>query len=117
MEMINTSGVYPIRDLILVKSEEDVSSYKGTIIIPQGAEEKERMAQIYGLIVAMGQTCYAFEREQYKIEMGIKPGDRVQFAKYQGLVIKGKDGIQYRMLRDDDIMAKVDNDVKKEVES
>lgn len=115
--MDNASGIRPLRDLILVRAETEVETNRGVIIIPKSAGEKERMAQIYGVVIAMGPTCYAFEKGQYGIDVGVKPGMRVQFAKYQGLVVKGKDGIEYRMLRDDDLMAEVDVEVKKDVET
>lgn len=119
MTMVNnTSGIYPIRDLILIKPEEEVKSKDSVIIIPTGAQEKERLAQTYGTVIEMGPTCYAYERVNYGVKsMGVEPGQRIQFGKYQGIVTTGEDGLEYRLIRDDDIMAVVTPGVKKKIES
>lgn len=39
------------------------------------------------------------------------------FAKYGGIVVRGKDGTNYRIIRDDDVLATVDKEVKKELQS
>lgn len=116
MTYSNTSGISPIRDLILIKAEEEVQSKDSVIILPPGAETKELLAQTFGTVVAMGPTCYAYEKVNYGVEMGISPGCRVQFAKYQGIIVTGADGQDYRLIRDDDIMALVDSSVTKKVE-
>jgi co-chaperonin GroES (HSP10) len=112
----NTSGIQPIRDLILIKAEEEVKSKDSVIILPPGAEQKELLAQTFGTVIAMGPTCYSYEKVQYGVEMGIEPGARVQFAKYQGIVVTGEDSQEYRLIRDDDIMALVTEKVTKKVE-
>ncbi len=111
--MENRSGHRPIRDLVLVKPDEDFAFNKGGVIqIPDNIKERHAQAQTYGVVVAMGPTAFLFDKVQYGVEMGVKPGDRVQFSKYGGIGINGTDGDKYRLIADGDITAFVDEDVK-----
>ena len=37
-----------------------------------------------------------------------KPGDAVYFAKYAGILVKGRDGREYRMAHDKDVSAVIE---------
>lgn len=116
--MVNTSGHYPTRDLVLVEPEQEVE-HKGTvIIIPDSAKTREALNQVYGRIVAIGEVAFSAYDKNYGSNLRDKatPGTRIMFAKYHGIVITGKDKKQYRLITDDDVGAWVDDDVQKELD-
>jgi hypothetical protein len=85
-------------------------------------------AQSTGVLVAVGPDAWSHSVEvverlidgQWKViekrskgysEPFAQIGDRVAFAKYGGLQVEGEDGINYRILNDEDITAKVSEGV------
>lgn len=68
---------------------------------------REALGQMYGVVVAMGNTCYADQPEAW-----CAVGDRVSFAKYSGLIYTGSDELTYRVISDLDVVATVEEDVK-----
>jgi len=109
---INKSGIHPSGHRILVKPEEVMKEENNVIALPEDVEERYALAQTTGIIQEVGKT--AWMKEDFGNTAWAEAGDRVIFAKYGGLVLKGKDGIQYRLLNDEDIVAVVDNDVEVE---
>lgn len=116
--MVNTSGHYPTRDLVLVEPEQEVEHKGSMIIIPDSAKSREALNQVYGRIVAVGDVAFCYFDKNYgsKIRDKATPGTRIMFAKYHGIVVTGKDGKQYRLITDDDVAAFVDDDVQKELD-
>lgn len=109
----NKSGITPLghRLLILPEEVEEVSS--GGIIIAIGTgKEREQLAQVMGTVVAVGQTCW----KDQAVGDWAKPGDRVMFGKYSGLITIGKDEVQYRLISDLDIVALLEVEKEKEVQ-
>jgi co-chaperonin GroES (HSP10) len=72
---------------------------KSGLWLPDTARAKEQMAQTVGYLVAKGGDAFEDWKEAPEI------GDQVYFAKYAGYVVKGKDGIEYRLCNDKDIAA------------
>jgi co-chaperonin GroES (HSP10) len=108
MEQANKSGIHPIGDRVLIAPEEveEVSS-GGIVIHTMNQMEKEQMAQTFGVVAEIGPDCWP----------GVAPkpvsiGERVVFGKYSGMVFKGLDGIEYRLLRAEMIHSKVDKGVR-----
>jgi chaperonin GroES len=101
--MINVSGINPIFDRILIKPlvvENKTAS--GIIVASDETSEREQLANTTGEIVAMG--------EEVPTDI-VFPGMKVAYAKYAGLMYKGKDGVDYRMLNYADLVAKLDADM------
>lgn len=113
---MNKSGITPLRDLILVLPEEDVTRKDALIELPDSVLEKQKFHKIFGVVIDIGEGAFKYEKKQYGVEPALWPGDRIMFAKYSGLSVKGADGVSYRMIRDDDVLATVSVDVKQEVE-
>lgn len=111
----NTSGIRPIQDMVLVKPDEDLPTKNGMLAIPEFIVARHSLAQTYGYIVAWGPVAFKFEEKQYGVSYTPKQGQRVMFSKFGGIVIKGKDGSQYRMFKDGDIIAEVDEEIKLEL--
>jgi chaperonin GroES len=105
--MSNESGINPCGWRVLVKPQEVKEVSKGGIILTTDAtKEREQMGNTTGIVVSMGEQCFADEPAPW-----CKVGDKIIFAKYAGLLYRGKDGNQYRMINDKDITGTLDADV------
>lgn len=102
-------GITPAGPRILVKPDQFMKAYQGSIVIPETVKDRSQYAQTAGYVVKIGITAYQ-QREFGDGVAWCKPGDRVAFARYGGIVLKGK-GEQFRLLNDDDIVAVLSEDV------
>ena len=89
----------PLADRVVVKPLTKEEITKGGILIPDTAKEKPQEGEI--LAVGPGKMG----EDGKRIEMEVKKGDRVIYAKYAGLEWK-HDGEEYLILRESDILAK-----------
>ena len=106
--MQNKSGVLPVGHRVLIYPEQVEDKTASGIIVSTAAQnERETLAQMYGVVIAMGNTCYADQPSPW-----CKVGDRVSFAKYSGLIYKGLDEKNYRVISDLDVVALVKEGVK-----
>lgn len=78
----------------------------GSIIIPDNISDRDRLAQVEGRLVGVSPAAFDFAH----FPEGTKPkeGDAVMFAKFAGVVVKGRDGKEYRLLLDKDITAVIE---------
>jgi len=69
------------------------------------------MAQLYGTVVAVSPIAWSDvrDREGKPVEL-VKVGDEILFAKYAGYLIDGKDGLEYRLISDLDVKAKLEKE-------
>jgi chaperonin GroES len=105
--MSNQSGINPCGWRVLVKPQEIKEVSESGIVLTTGSfKDREQMGNTTGLVVAMGDQCYADEPAPW-----CKVGDKIIFAKYAGLLYLGKDGNQYRMINDKDVTGTLDADV------
>lgn len=91
----------PLNDRVLVKRLEMEEKTAGGIYIPDSAKEKPSK----GEIVAAGPG--KLEDSGKRVEMTVKVGDTVLFAKYAGMEIN-VDGEEHLVMREEDILAIVD---------
>ncbi|PIE61032.1 MAG: co-chaperone GroES [Desulfobacterales bacterium] len=91
----------PLSDRILVERVEENEKTKGGIIIPDTAKEKPAE----GKVVATGNGRMGEDGKL--LPMDVKVGDRVLFSKYGGTEIK-LDGVDYLIMRQDDVLGIVD---------
>lgn len=106
--MENKSGITPVGHRVLVLPNQIEEKTEGGIILGTVTQmDREALAQMYGFVVAMGDTCYADQPTAW-----CKVGDRVSFGKYSGLIYTGVDGKKYRMVNDLDIVGLVEEGVK-----
>jgi chaperonin GroES len=96
----NTSGLQPCEYKILIEPEEVELKSAGGIVLATATTEKEKMAQVRGKLIAVGGNAFEDWKEPIP-----KVGDRVMYAKYAGLVVKGKDGQDLRLANDKDLTA------------
>lgn len=99
---MNKSGIHPFGWRILVKPIEVEETTASGIVIAHGEQlERERMANTTAFVIEVGSEANNW----------CKPGDRVIFGKYSGLMYRGKDGEKYRLINDEDVVANLDDDV------
>lgn len=96
----NTSGLVPVEYKILIEPEEVEETSKGGIVLAVSTTEKEKMAQVRGKLIAVGGNAFEDWREPIP-----KVGDSVYYAKYAGIMVKGKDGREMRLTNDKDVTA------------
>lgn len=89
--------IRPLNDRLLVKRLEEITKTAGGIIIPDSAKEKPAEGEV--IAVGPGKTNEKGDR----VALQVKAGDRVLFSKYGGTDVK-LDGVDYLIMREDDIM-------------
>jgi co-chaperonin GroES (HSP10) len=105
--MSNESGINPCGRRILIKPKEVLEKSAGGIYLAtEKTKEREQLSNTTGIVIDMGNLCYDDETAPW---CGI--GDKVIFAKYAGLLYKGRDGVQYRLINDTDVTGTLDADV------
>ncbi len=93
-------NIKPLADRVVIKMLESEETTKSGIVLPGTAKEKPQLAEI----VAVGPGGVVDGKE---IVMEVKVGDHVIMSKYAGTEVK-IDGTEYIILRQSDILAKVD---------
>lgn len=102
--MNNESGIYPIFNRVLIKPlEVEKTTSSGIVIATDELSDREQLANTTGMIMAVG--------EEVPDDI-VQVGDKVIFAKYAGLMYTGKDDVQYRMINYDDLVGKLDPEMK-----
>ncbi|MGA1861893.1 co-chaperone GroES [Deferribacter thermophilus] len=91
------ANIKPLQDRVLVKRIEVEEKTESGIIIPDTAREKSQEGEV--IAVGPGKVL----ENGTKIELTVKPGDRILFSKYAGTEIK-IDGEEYLIMREDDIL-------------
>ena len=93
--------IRPLGDRVLIKKLEAEETTKSGIVLPGTAKEKPQEAEI----IAVGPGGVVDGKE---VKMEVKVGDKVLFSKYSGNEIK-VEGQEYTILKQDDILAVVEN--------
>jgi len=92
-------NIKPLADRVVIKMLESEETTKSGIVLPGAAKEKPQMAEV----VAVGPGGVADGKE---IVMEVAVGDKVLISKYAGTEVK-LDGVEYIILKQNDILAKV----------
>ena len=94
--------IRPLHDRVIVKREEEERKSPGGIVIPDTATEKP----IFGKVVAVGKGKILESGESRPLD--VKAGDLILFGKYSGQEIK-LDGEEYIIMREDEVLAVLEN--------
>ena len=89
----------PLGDRIIIKPLEPETKTRGGIVLPDTAKEKPQE----GKVVAVGKGKLLDNGTVQKPE--VKEGDIVLFGKYSGTEVTTKDGEEYLIVREEDILA------------
>ncbi len=106
--MTNPSGINPTEFKVLIEPDEAEEITKGGIIIPTDRVTKDTYATTDGRIIAISHLAFTYATAEEWAGLKPKPGDRVAFAKYAGTRRKGKDGTDYLLVNDKDIVATIE---------
>jgi len=99
------AGIIPTGGHILIFPDPTERTTKAGLIIPDTVADKEQAAATSGTVIAIGLAAWK------DIDDG-KPwaevGDRVSYARYAGVAMKGQDELNYVLINDNDILARLD---------
>jgi chaperonin GroES len=104
---MNTSGFAPL-DLRVLILPDPVEEKRGSILLPDEVKEKEGWAQAKGTLIAAGENAWEEAAARSSNFTRPKPGDRILFGKYSGQQVKGADGNEYRIMNDEDVIARLE---------
>lgn len=93
-------NIKPLADRVVIKMLEAEETTKSGIILAGSAKEKPQIAEI----VAVGPGGVVDGKE---VKMELSVGDKVIMSKYAGTEVK-LDGEEYIILRQSDVLAKID---------
>ena len=93
------TGIQPLGDRVLLKVLEAESKTKGGILLPDTAKEKPQE----GEVVAVGKGRTSEDGTVRPLE--VKVGSKVLFAKYSGTEVTTKEGEEYLIVKEEDILA------------
>lgn len=94
-------NVRPLHDRIIVQRLDEGEQQIGGIIIPDSAKEKP----MQGKVLAVGDGRMTDEGK--RIPLDVKAGNVILFGKYSGQEIK-LDGIEYLIVKEDEVLAVID---------
>ena len=103
----------PVGYYLLVRERKAERTSKGGILIAPEAQDAQQYLTTTGTVAAMGDSCYA--HREFQGRPWCELGTRVLFHKHAGLRIDtvspdpGEDDIRYRLLKDNDILAVIDD--------
>ena len=90
--------IRPLHDRVLIKRiEPEEEEVRGSIVIPDTAKEKPQEGEV--VAVGEGKVLDSGTR----VEMSVKPGDRILFGKYAGSEVK-IDDVEYLIMREDEVL-------------
>lgn len=90
----NTSGWAPAGQAILLRATqlEDLRKEGSSVLIPDEVFQSSAARDVEGMVVAIGADAWK------DITPRCEVGDRVRFTQFAGGVIKGDDGVIYRLI-------------------
>ena len=89
----------PIGDRIIVEPLEAEEKTKGGIVLPDTAKEKPQE----GKVIAVGKG--KVDKDGKVVALEVKAGDRILYGKYSGSEITTKEGNEYLIMREEDVLA------------
>jgi chaperonin GroES len=92
----------PLDDRIVVQPLEAEEKTSGGILLPDTAKQKPQR----GKIIAAGPG--KLSETGHRLELSVKVGDQVLYGKYAGNEVE-VDGKEYKILRETDILAKIND--------
>ena len=120
----NKSGIQPKGNRVLIKPDEIEEYTEGGIYLPEQDRKRHESAACYGYVIAIGEDAWTHSHKRIYhggdlVETIIegysgsfaKVGDRISFAPYVGLDSVGEDGVHYKTINDEDVLAIVTKNV------
>jgi chaperonin GroES len=98
--------VRPLHDRIIIQRLEEGEQKVGGIIIPDTAKEKPQQ----GKVIAAGNG--KVNDDGKRVPLDVKAGDLILFGKYSGQEIR-LDGEDYLIVREDEVLAVIEDEMKR----
>src|SRR6058998_3395269 len=95
-------NVRPLHDRIIIQRLDEGEQKVGGIIIPDSAKEKPQQGKV--IAAGNGKT----KDDGKRMPLDVKTGDLILFGKYSGQEIK-LDGEDYLIMREDEVLAVLEN--------
>src|SRR4051812_28347684 len=93
-------GIDPVEFNCLILPE-PVEEKIGSVFIPDKVKDTDKLAQVRGRLVAASPLAFGYDTwPAEEAHRRPKAGDIVIYAKYAGTIHTGRDGRDYRMLKD-----------------
>ena len=108
LEHGNLTGIVPTEFKLLIKPKA-IEEKIGSIIMPDSHKDAEKYACVEGTIIAISHLAFTYATEVEWDGHKPKPGQRVIYAKHAGAKVKGKDGEEYLLTNDKDILALIED--------
>lgn len=109
-EFENTSGLKNLCEykcLVLPDPVEEMTA-GGLIAKPQTVMEKEKWSTSKATFIAASAAAFQDFRRGDVVSYIPQPGDRVYISIAAGIIHEGPDGRSYRIIRDKDVVAQID---------
>jgi chaperonin GroES len=98
--------IRPLHDRVIVQRLDEGEQKVGEIIIPDTAKEKPQQGKV--IAAGSGKT----KDDGSRIPLDVTAGDTILFGKYSGQEIK-LDGEEYLIVREDEVLAIIEDGTKK----
>lgn len=109
LSTVNASGITPTEFNILILPSPTDEKFAGTSIIkPNDTQEKDKFATTDGTLVAISPLAFNYVTDEEWGDDKPKPGMKVIYVKYAGSRRKGKDGVEYVLIKDRDVVATIE---------
>ncbi len=96
---MNKSGILPVEFNVLVQPDPVKEKTAGGLLLPETTIERDEFGRTEGVMVAASPLAFTYA-EWPDDAMKPKVGDRVVFPRYQAVTMKGRDGVDYWMMKD-----------------
>lgn len=114
----NPSGISPTEFNLVVLPEEVKQVTAGGIHLPDEHRDRLQGASIRATVVAVSPLAFTYNDAAgspprsglYGVMPIPAPGQTVLLAKYGGLEVEGRDRLKYRIVKDKDVLALLEND-------
>lgn len=101
--MDNPSGLEPMEFNVIVRKIDVESKTKGGLILADDYRDRLQWREQRARVVSVSRSAFTFEANAPRVA----PGDEVVIAKNAGGAVTGLDGVEYTIVKDQDIIARV----------
>lgn len=98
---MNASGINPVEYKCIVLPDKVEETTQGGIVLARNIQEQDQLSETRCRLIAVGGMAFDDWNDKRKPQ----PGDRVLIAKYSGILCRGDDGEEYRVINDKDVLA------------
>ncbi len=108
---MNRTGINPIEHKVLLQPKAVEEKTVGGIFIPDTTKDTEKYRQTEGVIIAVSPLAFSYASpEEWEAVNSVPPkvGQTVLYARHAGATVKGKDGEDYLLVNDQDIVATIE---------